>query len=71
MTAKMTIKSKPTIPTRDGIRPALFRIRISLELGSPFFVFLARDVTSGISPLKELQRRLHLPVGSPPHRHHE
>ena len=50
---------------------SLFRIGIPQEFGPPFFVFLARDFPSGISPLQELQRRLHLPIGTPPHRHHE
>ena len=53
-TVKTTINSQPTIPNWGGLRLALFRIGISLEFGSPFFVFLACDVTSGISPLKEL-----------------
>jgi hypothetical protein len=50
---------------------SLFHIDIPLKFGPPFFVFLARDLPSGISPLQELQRRLHLPVVSPPHRHQE
>jgi hypothetical protein len=50
---------------------SLFRIDIPLEFGSPFLVFLACDLAGGVSPLQELQRRLHLPVSGPPHRHHE
>jgi hypothetical protein len=50
---------------------SLFHIGIPQEFGPPFFVFLACDLPGGISPLQELQRRLHLSVGSPPHRHHE
>jgi hypothetical protein len=41
------------------------------EFGPPFFVFLAGDLPGGISPLQQLQRRLHLPIGNPPHWHHE
>jgi hypothetical protein len=52
-------------------RLSLFYIDIPLEFGPSFFVFLARDFPSGISPLQELQRRLHLSVVSPPHRHQE
>jgi hypothetical protein len=52
-------------------RLSLFYIDIPLEFDPPFFVFLARDLPSGISPLQNLQRRLHLPVVSPPHWHHE
>jgi len=33
---------------------SLRRIGIPLEFGSPFFVFLAGDLTGGISPLEEL-----------------
>jgi hypothetical protein len=47
---------------------SLFHIGIPQEFGPPFFVFLACDLSGGISLLQELQRRLHLPVGSPPHR---
>jgi len=52
-------------------RLSLFNIDITLKFGPPFFVFLTRDLPSGISPLQDLQRRLHLPVVSPPHRHQE
>jgi len=50
---------------------ALFRIGIPQEFAPPFFVFLAGDLTGGISPLQELQRRLHLPIGDSSHRHQE
>jgi hypothetical protein len=50
---------------------SLFYINIPLEFCPPFFVFLARDLPRCISPLQELKRRLHLPIVSPPHRHHE
>jgi hypothetical protein len=49
----------------------LFQICVSQEFGPPFFVFLACGFAGGISPLQELQRRLHLPVGGPPYGHHE
>jgi hypothetical protein len=41
------------------------------EFGPPFFVFLACDLPGGISPLQELQRGLHLPIGDSSHRHQE
>jgi hypothetical protein len=50
---------------------SLFHSGIPQEFGPPFFVFLTCDLPGGISPLQELQRRLHLPVDSPPYRHHE
>jgi len=50
---------------------SLFHICIPQELGSPFFVFLACDLSGGISPLQELQGRLHLPIGDSSHRHHK
>jgi hypothetical protein len=48
-----------------------FHIGVPRELGSPFFVFLACDRPVGIPVLQEQQRRLHLPVGTTSHRHHE
>jgi hypothetical protein len=44
---------------------------IPQEYGPPKFVFLVCDLPGGISPLQELQRRLHLPVSSSPHWHHK
>jgi hypothetical protein len=46
-------------------------LRVSHELGPSFFVFVARNFSGSISSLQGLQRRLHLPVHGPPHRHHE
>lgn len=49
----------------------LFHVGVPQEFGPPFFIFLAGDLPRGISPLQELKRRLHLPVGGPSHWHHE
>ncbi len=56
---------------RKGAGGILFHIRIPHQFGPPFLVVLARDLPGGISFLQELQGRLHLPVGRPPHRRHE
>jgi hypothetical protein len=58
----LALESKPMSP---------FHIGIPQEFGPPFLVFLACDLPGSVSPFQELQRRLHFPVGSPPHRHHE
>src|SRR5208337_2584767 len=49
----------------------LLHICIPQQFGPPFFVFLARYLAGGVSPLQQSQRRLHFPVGSPAHGHHE
>ena len=53
------------------IGQSLSHIGIPQEFAPPFFVFLTCDLPGGISPFQDLQRGLHFPVSSPPHRHHE
>ena len=50
---------------------ALFHICIPQELGPPFLVLLACDLSGGISPFQELRGRLHFPVSSSAHGYHE
>jgi len=61
--ARADLTQRSVVPTFGG---DLFHICI-LQFGPSFFVFLARYLSGGISPLQQSQRRLHFPVGSPAH----
>jgi hypothetical protein len=55
----------------NQVSNSLFHIRVSQKLGPSLFVFLACDLSGGISPFEELQGRLHFAVSGSAHRRHE
>ena len=63
------ISFRPRLDRSEGL--SLFHICVPQERGPPLFVFLACDLSGGISPFEELQGRLHFAVSGSAHRRHE